>query len=128
MLLDLFLRERARGTWPVSRAVAQFHELAGPSFYRRIDVHVEPPLYDGVKRRLLVELGDTPPTSLAGNAVARTQVLSTGDGFKWFLADGSWLLVRASGTEPLVRVYTEASSPDLRDELVLAGERLVRGG
>jgi phosphomannomutase len=128
MLLDLFLRERARGTWPVSRAVAQFHELAGPSFYRRIDVHVERPLYDGVKRRLLVELGDTPPTSLAGNAVARTQVLSTGDGFKWFLADGSWLLVRASGTEPLVRVYTEASSPDLRDELVLAGERLVRGG
>jgi phosphomannomutase len=128
MLLDLFLRERARGTWPVSKAVAQFHELAGPSFYRRIDVHVERPLYDGVKRRLLVELGDTPPTSLAGNAVARTQVLSTGDGFKWFLADGSWLLVRASGTEPLVRVYTEASSPDLRDELVLAGERLVRGG
>jgi phosphomannomutase len=111
----------------VSKAVAQFHELAGPSFYRRIDVHVERPLYDGVKRRLLVELGDTPPTSLAGNAVARTQVLSTGDGFKWFLADGSWLLVRASGTEPLVRVYTEASSPDLRDELVLAGERLVRG-
>ncbi len=52
----------------------------------------------------------------------------TGDGFKWFLADGSWLLVRASGTEPLVRVYTEATTPDLRDELVVAGERLVRGG
>jgi phosphomannomutase len=54
-------------------------------------------------------------------------VLSTGDGFKWFLADGSWLLVRASGTEPLVRVYTEASSAELRDDLVEAGERLVRG-
>ena len=40
--------------------------------------------------------------------IDRTQVLSTNDGFKWFLADGSWLLVRASGTEPLVRVYTEA--------------------
>jgi phosphomannomutase len=128
LLLDLFLRERARGTWPVSRAVETFHELAGPSFYRRIDVHVERPLYEGVKQRLLGDLGDTPPTSLAGNAVVRTQVLSTADGFKWFLADGSWLLVRASGTEPLVRVYTEATSPDLRDELVLTGERIVRDG
>jgi len=71
---------------------------------------------------------DQPPAELAGEPVVRTQVLSTNDGFKWFLADGSWLLVRASGTEPLVRVYTEASSPALRDELVLTGERLVRGG
>ncbi len=61
-------------------------------------------------------------------AIERTQWLDTGDGVKWFLADGSWLLVRASGTEPLVRVYTEATTPALRDELVVAGERLVRGG
>ncbi len=128
MLLDLFLRERARGNWPVSRAVELFHELAGPSFYRRIDVHVERAEYDGVKERLLVGLAAAPPASLAGEAVARTQVLTTNDGFKWFLADGSWLLVRASGTEPLVRVYTEATSAELRDELVVTGERIVRGG
>ena len=128
LLLDLFLRERARGNAPVSRAVELFHELAGPSCYRRIDVHVDRPLYEGVKRRLLVELAATPPTELAGEPIVRTQVLSTGDGFKWFLADGSWLLVRASGTEPLVRVYTEASTPELRDALVLTGERVVRGG
>jgi len=128
MLLDLFLREKARGHWPVSRAVELFHELAGPSFYRRIDVHFDRPTYDAVKARVLVEVRDQPPAELAGEPVVRTQVLSTNDGFKWFLADGSWLLVRASGTEPLVRVYTEASSPALRDELVLTGERLVRGG
>jgi phosphomannomutase len=128
MLLDLFLRERARGNWPVSRAVELFHELAGPSFYRRIDVHFDRPTYDGVKARVLVELRDQPPAELAGEPVVRTQVLSTNDGFKWFLADGSWLLVRASGTEPLVRVYTEATTPALRDELVVTGERLVRGG
>ena len=128
MLLDLFLRERERGVWPVSRAVERFHELAGPSYYRRIDVHFERAEYDAVKRRLLVELRDEPPTALAGEPIARTQVLDTNDGFKWFLADGSWLLVRASGTEPLVRVYTEAVAPELRDELVNTGERLVRGG
>jgi phosphomannomutase len=128
MLLDLFLREKARGNWPVSRAVAALHELAGPSFYRRIDVHIERALYDGVKRRLLVGLREEPPKALAGQPIVRTQALSTEDGFKWFLADGSWLLVRTSGTEPLVRVYTEASSPALRDELVVTGEALVRGG
>ena len=41
MLLELFLAEKAAGRWPVSKALAHFHELAGPSFYRRIDVHVE---------------------------------------------------------------------------------------
>jgi phosphomannomutase len=127
LLLDLFLRERARGSTPVSRAVARFHELAGPSYYRRIDVHIERPLYEGVKQRLLVDLAATPPSELAGERIVRTQALSTQDGFKWFLADGSWLLVRASGTEPLVRVYTEASSPGLRDDLVLTGEKVVRG-
>jgi len=127
MLLELFLREKAAGRWPVSRAMAQFHEIAGPSFYLRVDVHVERSAYDGVKQRLLVGLRDDAPTSLAGRPVARTVPLSTNDGVKFFLDDGSWLLVRASGTEPLVRVYTEATSAQLRDALLDAGERLVRG-
>jgi phosphomannomutase len=127
LLLDLFLRERAAGRSPVSKALAHFHEIAGPSFYRRIDVHVDRAEYPAVKQRLLVELRDRPPTDLAGQPVARTQPLDTKDGFKFFATDGSWLLVRTSGTEPLVRVYTEATTPDARDALVEAGERLVRG-
>jgi phosphomannomutase len=127
LLLDLFLRERARGVWPVSEIVRRFHELAGPSFYRRIDVHVEAATYGETKRRLIEDLGANPPTSLDGAVVARSVPLTTNDGYKFFTPDGSWLLIRTSGTEPLVRVYTEASSPELRDELLAAGERLVRG-
>ena len=127
LLLDLFLRERAAGRWPVSRAIEHFHEVAGPSFYRRIDVHVDRADYPDVKRRLLVDLADQGPTELAGQPVARTVALDTGDGSKFFLSDGSWLLIRASGTEPLVRVYTEATSADARELMLEAGERLVRG-
>jgi phosphomannomutase len=127
MLLDLFLRERGAGRWPVSRALAHFHELAGPSFYRRVDVHVERAAYPAVKRHLLVDLASNAPAELDGQPVVRTRSLETNDGFKFFVADGSWLLIRTSGTEPLVRVYTEAISPDARDALVAAGERLVRG-
>src|SRR5207237_10648943 len=120
------LRERAAGRSPVSQALAHFHEIAGPSFYRRIDVHVDRAEYPAVKQRLLVELRDRPPTNLAGQPVARTQPLDTNDGFKFFATDRSWLLVRTSGTEPIVRVYTEATTPDARDALVEAGERRAR--
>jgi len=126
LLLDLFLREKAAGRWPVSKMLEHFHEIAGPSFYRRIDVHVERAAYPAVKKHLLVGLRDSPPTEIDGESIVRVQALDTNDGFKFFAADGSWLLIRASGTEPLVRVYTEAISPDLRDHLVAAGERLVR--
>jgi len=127
LLLDLFLRERAAGRWPVSRALEHFHELAGPSWYRRIDVHVDRAVYAETKRRLLVDLQEAAPTELAGQPVARIESLATGDGYKFFVADGSWLLVRTSGTEPLVRVYTEATSEDVREAMLAAGERLVRG-
>ncbi len=127
LLLDLFLRERARGHWPVSTMLEHFHDIAGPSFYRRIDVHFERAEYEGVKHHVLVGLRDEPPTELAGQSVTNTQALSTNDGVKFFVADGSWLLIRASGTEPLLRIYTEATSADLREAMLVSGQQLVRG-
>src|SRR4029077_13971148 len=56
LLLDLFLKEKAAGRWPVSRAIARFHEIAGPSWYLRVDVHVARATYPETKRRLLVDL------------------------------------------------------------------------
>jgi len=127
LLLDLFLRERAAGRWPVSRAIEHLHEIAGPSFYQRVDIHVDRAIYASVKERLLVELVERAPAELAGQPVTKTVELITRDGFKFFIADGSWLLVRFSGTEPLVRVYTEATSQPTADACVAAGEALVRG-
>jgi phosphomannomutase len=127
LLLDLFVREREAGRWPVSRAVEHLHEMAGASFYLRRDVHVDRAAYPARKEQLLEQLTGAGPTTLAGLPVERTDLLSTGDGFKFWLADGSWLLVRFSGTEPLVRVYAEATTPELRDALLDAGDKLVRG-
>lgn len=128
LLLDLFLRERAAGRWPVSKAIEHFHSIAGPSCYRRVDVHFERAAYPAVKRRLLEDLGAHGPAELAGQAVTRIDRLETNDGYKFFVADGSWLLVRTSGTEPLVRIYTEATSDPVREALIAAGESVVRGG
>jgi phosphomannomutase len=127
LLLDLFVREREKGRWPVSAAVAYLHEIAGASFYLRTDVHVDKAVYPALKDRLLVELKAHAPAALAGLPVVRTDALSTNDGFKFWTDDGSWLLVRFSGTEPLVRVYAEATSAELRDAFLDQGARMVRG-
>lgn len=127
LLLDLFLRERERGVWPVSAAVERLHELAGPSHYLRVDLRFERAGYDTVKRRIVDGLREAAPQALAGQQVVRTQPLSTGDGYKFFIADGSWLMIRTSGTEPLCRIYTEATTGAVRDRLLADGEALARG-
>jgi phosphomannomutase len=127
LLLDLFMREREAGRESVSAAVAHLHEIAGPSFYLRTDVHADRDSYPALKARLLVDLGEHSPRSLGGRPVERVLALDTGDGFKFWVDDGSWLLVRFSGTEPLVRVYAEASSPELRDALLADGGAMVEG-
>src|SRR3954452_6555477 len=80
LLLDLFMREREKGRWPVSKAVEHLHEIAGPSFYLRTDVHVERATYPELKARLFVELREQAPTTIAGHPVTSTDTLETNDG------------------------------------------------
>ena len=77
---------------------------------------------DHEKMRVLADLEDEIPDAVAGTTV---EDVNTADGFKLQLADGSWLLVRPSGTEPVLRVYAEASDADRIETLLEAGEELV---
>ncbi|TYT63677.1 phosphoglucomutase/phosphomannomutase family protein [Natrialba swarupiae] len=77
---------------------------------------------DHEKARVIGALEERIPDAVAGTAV---EDVNTADGFKLQLADGSWLLVRPSGTEPVLRVYAEATDGDRVDELLGAGEELL---
>ncbi|MFB6256476.1 MAG: phosphoglucomutase/phosphomannomutase family protein [Haloplanus sp.] len=77
---------------------------------------------DDRKATVIDGLGDAIPDRVAGEAVENVVTL---DGFKLLLTDGSWLLVRPSGTEPKMRVYAEAGSRDRVDDLLDAGRNLV---
>ncbi|MCO8246840.1 MULTISPECIES: phosphoglucomutase/phosphomannomutase family protein [unclassified Haladaptatus] len=77
---------------------------------------------DDEKERVLDDLETELPDEVAGKDVAD---MVTKDGFKILLADGSWLLVRPSGTEPKMRIYAEGESEDAVADLLDAGKELV---
>ncbi|MFC7176472.1 phosphoglucomutase/phosphomannomutase family protein [Halosegnis marinus] len=78
---------------------------------------------DDRKEAVLDALEGEIPDSVAGASVER---VATVDGFKLLLADGSWLLVRPSGTEPKLRVYAESSSTRRVKAVLAEGEALVK--
>jgi phosphomannomutase len=120
-LMDLWLSKGKRA----SEVLAELQELAGPSHYHRIDIRFAREGYDRVKADTLARLAEEAPTELAGQDVADRVSLETGDGFKFYRADGSWLLIRFSGTEALLRVYVEARSPEDVEALLAEGRRIA---
>jgi phosphomannomutase len=77
---------------------------------------------DDRKDAVVAELGEALPDRVAGVAV---EAVNDVDGFKVLLADGTWLLMRPSGTEPKMRVYAEAGDPARVAALLTAGRELV---
>jgi phosphomannomutase len=92
---------------PLSQILADLEKRVGPHAYSRHDIHLARDTYDAERRRILNLLAANEPSQVAGVKVVRVR---SDDGFKFYLADGSWVLLRTSGTEPLVRVYSEAAT------------------
>jgi phosphomannomutase len=90
----------------------------GSFFYARNDFQVRP----FHKATLVANLVALAPSEMAGIPVAS---VSTRDGVKYLLADNSWLLIRPSGTEPVLRVYAEAGSPETVEHLLAQGRALA---
>ncbi|HZU14942.1 MAG TPA: phosphoglucomutase/phosphomannomutase family protein [Chloroflexota bacterium] len=120
VLAGLFLLEMLLAyDMPLSQIVAHLQQVAGPSYYDRIDVRFP----EEQRQEVLNRFAGEHPAAIAGHRVDHVQTI---DGYKYFLDDGSWLLVRASGTEPLIRLYTEARSPE-EAQLILAAGREMAG-
>ncbi len=121
--LDFMLKTKKKP----SQLIAELMDLAGPSFYNRRDLHRDAASYGQDKVRIMDRLRGAKPSDLAGHTVAKTVLLDTNDGVKFFVDDGSWLLMRLSGTEPLVRVYAETRSQAELKPMLDAGVRMVNG-
>ena len=94
-------------------------EEVGPSFYQRSDLRLRHPVSKEAMSRSLVE---DAPAEIGGMKVAS---ISTVDGVKYMISDGSWLLIRPSGTEPVLRVYAEGRTQQMVQDLLGYGEQVA---
>ncbi len=91
----------------------------GPAYYTRKDLRLSRPV---VKSSLTRKLVEEAPQAIGGEGVAEVRSV---DGAKYVLADDSWLLIRPSGTEPVLRVYAEGRSPEMVEVLLQYGEQVA---
>jgi phosphomannomutase len=103
----------------LSELVDDLLKTVGPAHYTRKDVRLSRP----VQKKVISDwLTQNAPSSLGGESL---QDISTIDGTKYILADDSWLLIRPSGTEPVLRVYAEARSPEMVEALLEYGQAVA---
>ena len=104
---------------PLEDLVEDLLREAGPSHYTRVDLRLAAPVS---KTRMVEQLTHAAPAAIGGVRVARVDAL---DGVKYTMADESWLLIRPSGTEPVLRVYAEAREPRMVEALLAFGRGLA---
>jgi phosphomannomutase len=116
ILAGLYFAEMiVRRQKPLSQILSELFEKVGPHAYNRRDVPVPREGYEELKQRIYERFAADKPTEIAGRKVVRVR---DDDGYKFYLEDGSWTLVRFSGTEPLIRVYSEAPNQDEVNQLI----------
>jgi phosphomannomutase len=115
MVLELLATERVS----INRLLARLEKQFGPHRYARIDVHF--PLE---KRATLMEFcKDHPPARLLRSPLAAVKAF---DGVKYVAEDTSWLMLRGSGTEPILRIYAESRTDADARRLLQLGLRLTK--
>jgi alpha-D-glucose phosphate-specific phosphoglucomutase len=115
----LMAEVRAAARKPLRQCLKDLQKKVGAEFYtERVNFHLAPEKMDALKERL----ANHPPTNIGDFSVRRIVDI---DGTKFILKDQSWLGIRLSGTEPLVRLYAESDSPKKLAQIVAQGKKIV---
>ncbi|MEN8172421.1 MAG: phosphoglucomutase/phosphomannomutase family protein [Chloroflexota bacterium] len=104
---------------PLHELVDDLLKEVGPAHYQRVDLRLSRPV---PKEKMTLRLLSETPDQIGGQAV---QDVLTIDGVKYIMDDDSWLLIRPSGTEPVLRVYAEGRSPEMVTALLQYGEQIA---
>jgi len=113
-MLDLLVRT---GKKPTELLADLFEKVGGEHFYNRIDTP-----FEGDKQEKIDNILAANPETIGGLKVTE---LVTVDGYQFRLEDGGWLLIRFSGTEPILRVYCETMHADKVDAILQDGLKIA---
>jgi phosphomannomutase len=105
---------------PLDELVNDLLDEVGPSHYTRLDLRLSHPI---LKEDMVHRLTQSAPSEIGGVKVSKVNDL---DGVKYILEDDSWLLIRPSGTEPVLRVYAEATTPEKVEALLDHGRQVAQ--
>jgi len=101
-----------------SELMDYLYSKVGPHYYQRVDVR-----FPAEKRQAIIgRIQQSHPEVIDG---VKLRERDTVDGFRFILADNSWLLIRFSGTEPVLRIYAETDSPARAERLLGTGKELA---
>jgi len=101
-----------------SQLLDYLYSKVGPHYYERVDIE-----FPAEERQLIINrIRDNSPQSIDGVEVVKSD---TADGFRFILADTTWLLIRFSGTEPVIRIYAESNSQARVEKLLEFGRELA---
>ena len=98
--------------------LAYLYKKVGRHYYHRLDVTFPADERQAIIRRIK----RNPPKTIGSVPVAKSDTV---DGFRFILADGAWLLIRFSGTEPILRIYAEDGTQNHVEEMLAAGRDLT---
>ena len=124
LLSSLFFVEMlARTKKKLSTLLKEIEEEFGKSFYKRADFELANTRWEGLEKKQFVqELYKRAPKKLLDIPVKE---IKTYDGIEYILEDDSWLLLRPSGTEPVLRVYAETDEPGKTEKLLAIGKEIL---
>ncbi|MBC7864318.1 MAG: phosphoglucomutase/phosphomannomutase family protein, partial [Bacteroidia bacterium] len=87
----------------LEQLISDLYEITGEFFYERNDLHLD----EALKQQIVKNCGENKYTSFGGYAVKKLETL---DGWKYHFENDQWMMIRASGTEPVLRLYAESNN------------------
>lgn len=117
----LIMEYMAKTGKSIKQLVQDIYDLVGPFSFYRDDLHIK----EAQKLAIVETCKNNPYKSFGRYNVER---LETVDGFKFFFNDNEWVMIRPSGTEPVLRVYAQAPTmPEVREILDTVRETMMSG-
>ncbi|MBC8173932.1 MAG: hypothetical protein H7X71_08505 [Chitinophagales bacterium] len=104
----------------MTQLIAEVYEITGPFYFDRMDLHIE----DALKNQIVENCRTGKYKDFGNYNVISTEDM---DGYKFHLNETSWVMIRASGTEPLLRVYAESPDKIETDRILQTVQTVLAG-